>query len=156
MTENDSAGEIFWRLIDPIWDEVSFYETWDILQRDFAKITEKQKNLYAAYWADYEICNGGFEQFFSNSTGMLGPEAVVGYRAIGMIDSAELVQEACLLLGIPFPRERADRQERLERLLTNHPKGRDVFNSIEQRFFKNRKEEAGGFEAAADRYACAD
>ena len=84
---------------------------------------------------------------------MLGPEAVVGYRVIGMLECAELVRETCLMSGFPYPRKRAERQEKLERLFTYHPKGNKIFEDMEKRYFKIHDEEAGGLDAAADRYA---
>lgn len=156
MSNDSEPGSAYWKLIDPIWYKVSFYDTWKVLQRGFSKISPKQKNLYAVHWADSEICNGGFDQFFDNSTGMLGPEAVEGYRAIGMPQCAELVNQACLMLGIPYPRERDERQKRLAILLASHPEGREIFAELEQQYYKIKYEESGGFDAAADRYAISD
>jgi hypothetical protein len=151
---NDSESESgYWKIIEPICEAVSFYDSWDILQHDFAKISLKQKNLYSVHWADFEICNGGFMQLFGNSTGMLAPDAVLGYRAISMVDCAEIVHEACLMLGTPYPRERTERLERLNSLITNHPRGNDVFDDFERRYYELRDKEAGGFVVAADRYA---
>jgi len=156
MSNNSEPGSAYWKLIDPIWHKVSFYKTWGILQRDFTKISLKQKNLYAVHWADSEICNGGFDQLFENSTGMLGPEAVEGYRAIGMQQCAELVNQACLMLGVPYPRERAERQKRLAILIASHPEGRDIFDELEKQYYRLKYEESGGLETAADRYATSD
>ncbi|WP_369973953.1 DUF4375 domain-containing protein [Polaromonas sp. SP1] len=32
------------------------------------------RHLFAVHWCQSEICNGGFMQFFANSTGVLAPE----------------------------------------------------------------------------------
>jgi hypothetical protein len=57
--------------------------------------------------------NGGFLQFFWNSTGILAPEAIEGFNAIGMPNLASIVSEATRFLGAPFPRSRDDRWDAL-------------------------------------------
>jgi len=61
-----------------------------------------------------EVYNGGFEQYFWNSTGALAPEAVEGFQAFGMPDVARLVETAMKTLPKGYSRIRAERQEQVD------------------------------------------
>jgi hypothetical protein len=60
-----------------------------------------------------KFINGGFLQFFWNSTGLIAPESADGFNEIGMPKLAALVTAAAALLGSPFPRERDTRWDAL-------------------------------------------
>jgi Domain of unknown function (DUF4375) len=114
-----------------------------------------------------------FFNFFWNSTGIAVPEAIDGYRTIGMMKLAELVETAAKLLGNPYPRDRDDRWDALlvaskktsdelkadfERtdhlyqafLEATRPLG---FDAMDRQFWALAADEAGGYEEAATRYA---
>ena len=69
----------YFDLIEPIWEQVSIYDGEAVFLRQFGAIAERQKHVLAAHWCQSEVCNGGFLQFFHNSTGVLCPEAVTGF-----------------------------------------------------------------------------
>ena len=97
----------------PHEDRLNFYdgpEAWDRAKED---VPGPAVALYAVHWANLEIANGGFWQYFYNSTGLTGPEARDGFLAIGMPEAAELLQRAMDRVGTPFPRERQARQARV-------------------------------------------
>jgi hypothetical protein len=102
--------------------------------------------------------------FFWNSTGVLAPEAVDGFIAIGQPHVADVLQRAMNMLGSPFRRDRAARWSALDTLRDEHDKQRDPagrpryknidsFRKLEREFYSLRASEAGGFENAADAYA---
>lgn len=117
--------------------------------------------LYVAHFCRSEVCNGGFTQFFSNSTGVLAPEAVEGFVAIGQPGLASAVQRAMDMPGSPYQRDRRARWTQLGQSETeNGPSApvweyRDlpVFRSLEDEFSSLRETEGGGFGNAADRFA---
>lgn len=115
--------------------------------KSYSKAPPPAGLLYASHFCQSEVCNGGFSQFFSNSTGVLAPEAVQGFRAIGQESVAKVVESAMLPLGSPYIRDREERQAVLETL---PPK---AFDDLDERFFALIETEAGGFQSAADRYA---
>lgn len=69
--------------------------------------------LYAAHFCLSEVHNGGFLQLFWNSTGVLFPEAVDGYKALGMPKLASVFTSAAGCLGPSYPRNREDRWDAL-------------------------------------------
>jgi Domain of unknown function (DUF4375) len=60
-----------------------------------------------------EVDNGLIEQFFSNSSGHFGPDALEWAREARHSDLAGLIDEALHLLGEPFPMDRVQRNARL-------------------------------------------
>jgi len=140
-------GKEYWSLVEPIWDEVSVYDGPELFLRRFEAAPEAARNLLAAHWLQSEVRNGGFEQFFENSSGMLAPEAEAAFRALGMPETAGIVKRAMQLLLTPFPREQYKRCEQLEGV--HH----DLWDLLDEKLFELIESELGGFEQAADTYA---
>lgn len=76
------AGEEYWAVLDQYWDVIDI-DSPEVFESTFNRVPRSVGLLYAAHFCQSEVCNGGFTQFFWNSTGVLGPEAVEGFRAIG-------------------------------------------------------------------------
>ena len=106
--------DTYWRLVGAIWKKVSIYYGGDVFLRGYAEISDKQKILLSTHWAQSEIGNGGLRQFFWNSTGVLAPEAVQGFRALGMVRIASVIEEAMMFFESPYPRDRNRRIKALE------------------------------------------
>jgi hypothetical protein len=111
MTHHIEEG--YWSLVEPVW--LALNRSWDDGCEEFVRLFKAVRpeigHLYAGHWCQSEICNGGFYQFFHNTTGLLAPEALEGYRAIGLAELAESLATAMKFFGSPYPRERADRQQ---------------------------------------------
>jgi len=92
-----------------------FYDRFDIYhgrakwEKSIDGIPQAALDLWALHWLHLEVYNGGFLQFFENSTGVLAPEARDGFAAIGMKDVADIVQRAMDKLGNPYPFDREER-----------------------------------------------
>jgi hypothetical protein len=138
-------GDMYWSKVEPIWKKISIYEGETVFLEQFSRVPRRLGDLFAAHWCQSEVCNGGLHQFFANSTGVLAPEAVAGFRAIGMTEVAALVEEAMRILGTSYPRDRETRQGILPRA--------SRFRELDERFFARLQHEADGFAVAADRYA---
>lgn len=137
----------YWSAIEPYLETIDIYEGPRVFLKTMAKAPNHVGLLYAAHWCYSEVCNGGFHQFFSNSTGVLEPEAAKAFRLIGMPRIAKVVERASKHLGRPYPRDRAKRQRRLK--LVSKP----ALDKLDDQFFKLIETENGGFEKAADKYA---
>ncbi len=133
--------------VNPVWEAISIYDGPDIFLRQFSAVPAGVGHLFASHWCQAEVRNGGFSQFFSNSTGILAPEAHAGFLAIGMPKAAEMVARAMAVYPTPYPRERYDRAMAGERIDWKR------FDQLDDPFWKLLEEESGGFTAAADRYA---
>lgn len=77
------SGEIQ-EIIDPLWWSVSIYDGEEQYQRDLEGFTAPQRYLLALQWYLAEVNNGGHDQFYSNSTGIVWEDAMNGAREMGM------------------------------------------------------------------------
>lgn len=143
----------YWRYVEPIWDSVSIYDGGEVFLREFNKATEKQRVLFATHWAQSEIMNGGLGQFFSNSTGVLAPEAVEGFKKLGMPKCASILSEAMKFFGNDYPRERYVRESALESFYQEFGDDAIPMNEHEDAIITEIEEENGGFWDAANNYA---
>jgi hypothetical protein len=139
--------EGYWRLVDPVWEQIDIYEGPEVFLATYRAAERQAGLLFAAHYAESEICNGGFHQLFWNSTGVLAPEAVEGFQVIGMIETAETVSDAMKLLGERYPRDRGERKNILASIQ------KKMFSELDHQFFGLIGTENGGFEVAADRFA---
>jgi hypothetical protein len=74
------------------------------------------ERVFRSVWElEAEVNNGGFHQYFWNSSGSLAPHAPAALRAIGASTTAGIVESAIAAVGrdIPWSDERA-RQTRLD------------------------------------------
>lgn len=108
--------------------------------------------LYAAHICQDEVASAGFEQFFFGHAGVLAPEAVEGFQAIGQPAAARLLKDAMEKFGPAYSRERLDRVAVLDDMDADTA---IALEELETTFTKQVRKEAGGFKKAADRYAAA-
>ena len=146
-------GERYWSVLTPFAEGVSITDASEPFLREFALIPEIPRNLFAANWCVTEVCNGGFAQFFFNSTGVLGPEAAYAFEAIGLPLLKRTVLTAMAFFGDVYPRDRMERQDRLAEIQRYSDRGKGAFDSIDKEFYALLASEAGGWEVAADAYA---
>jgi len=65
-------------------------------------------------WYDAEVCNGGHHQFYSNSTGVVWPNALAGFEAAGMLTIASILRESADRLGGRPSLVKSERNRQLE------------------------------------------
>jgi hypothetical protein len=151
MAKGKDTGIDYWSLIEPVWLQLN--GSWDDGPEEFVRlfhsISPEIGHLYAAQWCQSEVCNGGLYQFFSNTTGLLAPEAVEGFRAIGAADWAKILAEAMKYFGTPYPRDREQREEFLPVRHGRVSEEWDPFRELDKRFY----EWTDNWEDAANGYA---
>jgi len=154
MSATPDPGALYWSVIEPHWGSLT--EAWDDVD-DFLRVYRKApqvvQNLYAAHWCQSEVCNGGLHQFFHNSTGILAPEATVGFKAIGFEELASIVHEAMDYFGNPYPRERSARLMILPDSNVGKRATWDPFTALDGRFYGCIEAERNLWETRADQYA---
>jgi len=146
-------SDSYWRFVEPIWDSVSIYDGGEVFLREFNKATDKQKTLFAAHWAQSEIMNGGLGQFFTNSTGVLAPEAITAFEAMGMPKCASILAEAMKFFGDSYPRNLTAREETFESFYEKFGEDEVPIEEQEDAMAIEIEDENGGFEEAANNYA---
>ena len=148
-------GTVCEKLITPLFDAVSIYDGPEVFLQQWQRAAPRARLLFAAHFCQSEVCNGGFFQFFDNSTGVLGPEAADGFAAIGQPGCAQVVREALAWFPAPYPRDRELRARCLRLGLPEAAAPHTLFEALDKRFYALLDSEAGGFDAAADRHASA-
>ena len=105
--ENLAPTDFCVELIQPAWETVNIYESYEEYEESLKPYTTEQRYLLAMNWLGAEVANGGFQQFFSNSTGIVWEDSYKGYQAIGSEKLAYLIEELIKIYGrdIPFDRE---------------------------------------------------
>jgi Domain of unknown function (DUF4375) len=119
----------------------------------FGKVRPELGYLFASHWCQSEVCNGGFDQFFYNSTGVLAPEAAAGFQAIGLDDLAALVRQAMDVFGDHYPRNREVRCELLKKVAVIDGEEKDPFDYLDQQFYVCLGEDHQRYCKMADEYA---
>jgi hypothetical protein len=165
----------YWDLLEPNWDRLGSYSSADDFLQIVSVFPRPIIHLYAAHFCQSEVCNGGLLQFLWNSTGIMAPEAIKGYHAIGMPLLAQVLEEAVSKFGGNYPREREKRWDALleasplngEQLEVIFSKAKSYYlgfreatlplglDSLDKQFWKLLQEETGGFDNAATAYALA-
>jgi len=168
----DEEGKAYWRFIESTYKAADIYNG----PRAFLASIEAEPRsavlVYAAHFAQSEIHNGGLLQFFWNNTGVLAPEAVAGFRIIGMQRVSDALDALIRKLGTPYPRDRDDRWNALLAASERDTESLEAIFQSEQDFYLKFEEatsplfpttlnetiwnllakENGGFPEAADRY----
>ncbi len=125
------APRAYPKVYQPFYDQFNFYDGRENWLRSIRGIPEKAVHLFSIHWQHLEVYNGGFWQYFFNSTSESAPEAIAGWRAIGMPEVAELTEAACARLGEPFP---ATKEER--RRIVGEPGNQMDFSTLDALFYE--------------------
>jgi hypothetical protein len=120
----------YWDQIEQAFEEVDIYETYEVFKQGAAKYPDCKIDMLAVHWTMSEVVNGGLKQYFGNSTGILAPEAALGFQRIGKPELAAALQKAMSLLGEPYPREREARAKQLAALIGAQPEKTEGFSLI--------------------------
>ncbi len=114
-------------------------KVWDKLdQSDFAALTDNERYFVAVYGMDGEVNNGGFSQYFVNSSGDRWEDALAGLRQMGFVERLALFEEAIQPFGADGPsHDREVRQKQLNRLYRRND---EPFSEIEDRYYKSSEE----------------
>lgn len=106
------SGEIQ-EMIQPLWWSVSIYDGEEQYRRDLEGFTAPQRYLFALQWYLAEVNNGGHDQFYSNSTGIVWEDAMNGAREMGMEELYGIIRESADRMGGEPAKEREDRWDQM-------------------------------------------
>lgn len=96
-----------------------------------------QKMLYTTTTLEGEVNNGGFEQYFQNSSGDDACDALEGLKLVGAQSFFELLQKAMTVFPIEnYPRDWEERNAILERLCDGEDSSLNILDDLDDRFHK--------------------
>jgi hypothetical protein len=102
--QRDSLVRACWKRLESRWRDIGF-DGLDPVERE----------AIALYWLEAEVMNGGFEQYFSNSSGDSVAEAIRGLGRLSCTATLAILNEAIAELGVDSG-ELHDRESRARRL----------------------------------------
>lgn len=125
--EDIQNTEDVWDIINPVYDIVNIYGSYEDYLESANIFTLEQRFLLAIIWYYIEVNNGGHYQFFDNSTGIVWEDALNGFKLFGMNEFASNFENVIEYFGgtIPF-----DREERWELLQKMEDENQDVFYEV--------------------------
>jgi hypothetical protein len=91
------------------------------------------ERVFGLIWElESEVNNGGFHQYFCNSTGRLAPDVAAALHAVGAARTAALVQQALAAAGdVPW----SDDDARKAAITGLAPAVREKLNELDQAFY---------------------
>ncbi|MFY7734889.1 MAG: DMP19 family protein [Bacteroidia bacterium] len=98
------------------------------------RLTQPQRNFYFNQNLEREINNGGFNQYFYNSSGDFAHETIISLRIIGADKTADILQKA--IDQFPNSRVSKDRAKRQEVLEQIEDAANEVWEELDQTFYK--------------------
>ncbi len=100
---------------------------------DYTKLTEPQKMFYYNQNLEREINNGGFNQFFCNSSGDNTHETILSLKAIGAEKTVAILQKAIEQFpNKTVPKDRVIRTEIVEKI---EEFANEVWNLLDEEFY---------------------
>lgn len=95
------------------------------------KLNEHERVFYVTQILEMEVNNGGFSQFFCNSSGNFSNELVGSFTKIGAFKTAEICKKALAVFNCNVPADRDERNELFDSLDCD-----DVFEECDDEFYE--------------------
>lgn len=97
-------------------------------------LTEAQRNFYFNQNLEREVNNGGFNQYFINSSGDFTHETINSLRTIGANLTADILQSA--IDQFPDKKVPRDRDERIDLVRQIEETANEKWEELDQKFFE--------------------
>lgn len=131
MTIDDQVidkGDVY-AIIDPVFRTGNIFGSVQEYNDSLKTFSQEQRYIFAVFWHLLEVNNGGHDQFYSNSTGIVWQDAISGYKAIGLEEAVTILEESAMRMGGRPSLVREERWEQLDSLLPD-------FEDLDDRFYK--------------------
>lgn len=120
-------GDVY-EVIDPVWWTANIYDGMDAYERSLSSFSKPQRLVFAVIWYRSEVNNGGHDQFFYNSTGIVWRDALEAFQIIGLDQFARVLSASADRFSRP---PSLDREERDEQMEADEPE----FADLDSRFY---------------------
>lgn len=114
--DREIDGDDYFAVIEPVYWTVSIYDGVDQYENDLAKFSTEQRLLLAFHWYMSEVNNGGHDQFYLNSTGIVWPDALEAFTRFGFPEVAAIIRESANRLGGNPSLDTEVRQKQLDQM----------------------------------------
>lgn len=126
--DREIQGDDYFAVIEPVFLSVSIYDGPERYEEDLANFSTEQRLVLAYHWYLSEVNNGGHDQFYYNSTGIVWRDAVKAFRELGYSEVVAIINASVSRLGGNPSLDREERQEQLEQVKPN-------FEDLDQELF---------------------
>lgn len=123
-----AAGDLQ-AIVEPVWWLIDIYHGPAEYKRTSRQFSKPQRFVFAIRWYRAEVDNGGHEQFYSNSTGIVWRDAAKAFAAIGVKKGASIIFDSADRLGGTPSLDRTTRQMELGQY-------RPEFSDLDDRFYE--------------------
>ncbi len=137
ITEQDIdsiKGQNYYFVVEPLWSMANTEGTYLQYQQSIATFTLPQRCLYAVECLIAEVNNGGFEQLFFNSAGLVWQDAYAGFSKMGCVDMVKIMDEVVELYGKQPSLNRLERQSEIEKFANGE--AAKQLNELDRTFYK--------------------
>jgi hypothetical protein len=100
----------------------------------YQKLSVPEKVFVCVWGLEAEVNNGGFDQFYFNSTGDLAADTLDALITIGALNAGEIVREANAVFGPDGPDK--DLKNRQEQLGSLGEKVHETLDELDKKFWK--------------------
>lgn len=114
-------------IIKPVWLSVDIYSSKEEYERGLESFSFHQRSIFAIMWFISEVFNGGFYQFYTNSTGIVWEDAMDGFELIGIPEAQKIIKESSERFN---PQPSFDRIKREDYLVATDIEFEDLDNRI--------------------------
>jgi hypothetical protein len=97
-------------------------------------LTDSQRNFYYNQNLEREVNNGGFNQYFINSSGAFAHETINSLRVIGANHTADILQSA--IDQFPGKKVPSNRDERIDLVGRIEETANEKWEELDQKFFE--------------------
>ena len=137
--DREIDGNDYFIVIEPVFWSVSIYDGPERYEEDLASFSPEQRLVLAYHWYLSEVNNGGHDQFYYNSTGIVWPDALNAFRKIGPSEVVAIIEASMNRIGGTPSLDREERQEQLEQMNADFEDlDRELFRLEEEEDFEER------------------
>jgi len=111
INQHDDPFEI----IVPVWWTATIYDGEKKYNESLVPFSQEQRHIYAILWHLAEVENGGHDQFYFNSTGIVWKDALSGFKELGLDEVVDIIANSVSLMGGNPSSDRATRQTQLDK-----------------------------------------
>lgn len=101
---------------------------------DIRRLSDAERVIYVVYTLEGEVNNGGFAQYFYNSSGDFGYELEAAFQKIGASETAAICAKAVAVFGTAYPQDRAKRQDIM--MSEDNVHFSDIWSECDSNFFE--------------------
>ena len=96
------------------------------------RLSAQERIFYITQSLEMEVNNGGFSQYFFNSSGDFANELVAAFTEIGALSTAEICKKAVAIFGGEVPADTFDRDD----VISDNEEFEEILNECDDAFYE--------------------